>query len=229
MAQQTSAKDRGFLEGQTAWITVRAGPVGREIAAALAKAGAAVGVGLLSRESAEPQTSEIASLDAMLDAVAMAGRTGVGGVCDMSSGEALQRFSAQIERDLGPISILVHVIRPAGTRRDLALLDAGLQDWLNIIEALRPSMMERRWGRIISVIDVSDRAGIDRQWKELAQTRLESLTRGVALNVGNSGVACFLLGRDAPREPGQIARLVTALCADEALPLSGQSVTLFRA
>lgn len=231
MGQQKGAASRRFLAGRVGWVTVRAGQVGREIVAALASSGAAVGIGLLStregREAGEPHPVEIAALDGMLDTVTVAGGQAVGGVFDMSSGEALQRFRDQIERALGPISILVHVLRPkAAAQRDNARLDRELEDWLKMIEAVRPAMMERGWGRMISVIDTTDLPGVDPQWLELARTRLESLTRGIALSLADSGVACFLVGRDAPQSPAAIARLVAALCADEALPLSGQSVTL---
>lgn len=234
MGRHLGGNNRRFLEGQAGWVTARAGRVGREIASALANAGASVAVGLIGREDvgrsgANPGSPGSSGLDGMLDAVAVAGSRGVGGVFDMSSGEALQRFVANLERELGPISILVHILKPPGSAHDAADLEKELEDWLRVIEAMRPSMMELGRGRIITVIDATDLGDTDQEWQELAQTRLESLTRGVALNVGASGVACFLVGRGAPQDPARIATLVAALCADEALPLSGQTVTLVSA
>ncbi len=233
----TTAPATHRLEGRTAWVTTGSGAAGRVAASTLARAGANVAVGFIAvpvggASHHDFRLRSADALDAMLDAVAITGRRGIGGQLDLYSAEARERFADHVRMELGQISILVNVLsmegrdptreaRPAGQT-----LDAQLEGMLRVIDLLTPAMIERAWGRIITIVEVRDGTRDALEQAMTAQASLQSLTRGMALDLTPRGVGCFLIGPGMSADPAKLATLILALCADEAVTLSGQTVAL---
>lgn len=86
---------------------------------------------------------------------------------DVGDHEAAMDGCAQVERDFGPIDI---VVNNAGITRDGTLRKVSFDDWndvirinlggcFNMAKATFPSMCEREWGRIVNIGSINGQAG----------------------------------------------------------------------
>lgn len=86
---------------------------------------------------------------------------------DVGDHEAAMDGCAQVERDFGPIDI---VVNNAGITRDGTLRKVSFDDWndvirinlggcFNMAKATFPSMCERGWGRIVNIGSINGQAG----------------------------------------------------------------------
>jgi 3-oxoacyl-[acyl-carrier protein] reductase len=106
-----------FLEGKLAVVTGGTRGIGRAIAAALLKSGAAVAICARSAEAAERSAAELA---------AEAGGKAVGTAADVSDPEAVRRFFAFVDERLGGLDILVN---NAGVGYFHSVADASIEEW----------------------------------------------------------------------------------------------------
>ena len=134
------------LEGRVAMVTGASSGIGREIAAALAEAGASVV--LAARRGNE--------LDAARKA--LGGKSAALRV-DLRDRAALRGAAKDAARFFGPPDILVNA---AGINIRKPILEVTPEDWDEVIavnltapfllaQALAPAMIEKRWGRIINI------------------------------------------------------------------------------
>ncbi|WP_069804173.1 3-oxoacyl-[acyl-carrier-protein] reductase [Thermogemmatispora onikobensis] len=146
------------LEGKIALVTGSSQGIGRAVALRLAQAGADVAVNYYRHaEAAEEVRGQIEAL----------GRRAIAVQADVSQEEEVSRLFEQINRELGPVTVLVN---NAGTTRDKLILQMSLADFEDILNtnlrsaflctraALR-SMMKARWGRIVNVTSVAGLLG----------------------------------------------------------------------
>jgi 3-oxoacyl-[acyl-carrier protein] reductase len=146
------------LSHRVALVTGASRGIGREIALALAKAGADVAVNYnLHAEEAQETCTLVRTL----------GRRCVGVAADVSRADAVALLVGTTERELGQISILVNnagVSRPQPleeiTERDWdELLSTNLKSVFLMTQAVLPAMRMRRWGRIINISSVAAQTG----------------------------------------------------------------------
>ncbi|MBW3618057.1 MAG: SDR family oxidoreductase [Proteobacteria bacterium] len=166
------------LVGRTALVTGAGGGLGREIARALAAAGARV---VLNGRNAAP-----------LDALAAELGTARVAAFDITAPEAAEQLRQQ-----GPIDILVNAagLRDRAPLADLdpsrvrAMLETNLLGAFALCRAAAPEMSGRGWGRIINLTSI---AGPIARGGDAAYTAakggLEALTRALAAELGPSGV-----------------------------------------
>ena len=136
------------LKGKTALVLAAGGGIGRAVAKALAAEGAQVAVAGLHAES----------VNATAAAVAATGAQALALVWDLADLAAIDPNVTRIERELGPVDILVNNTggpppTPAGGQ-DPALWTKYFQAMvLSVIAAtdrVLPGMRQRRWGRIVT-------------------------------------------------------------------------------
>jgi 3-oxoacyl-[acyl-carrier protein] reductase len=172
------------LQGKVALVTGASRGIGRAIAEQLAAEGAGVGVIYLGRSEAAQE---------VVKTIQTAGGEALAVQADVRSAQEVQGMVAQIERALGPVSILVN---NAGIARDGLLLRMPESDWRDVIDthltgafncskaALR-NMMRSRWGRIVNIASVSGLAGNAGQCNyAAAKAGLIGFTRSLAKEVG---------------------------------------------
>ncbi len=146
------------LDGKVALVTGASRGIGRAIAIALARAGAEVAVNFVSREAeARKVCSEIKTI----------GRRTLAVTADVSVSKEVAKMVGQIEKELGPVSVLVNnagISRPQSldqiTEHDWdEILTVNLKSMFLVTQAVLPGMRKQRWGRIINLSSVAAQLG----------------------------------------------------------------------
>lgn len=145
------------LDGKSAIVTGGSKGIGLAIATQFAQSGA--DVALLARGQE--------ALDAAVAAVSARTRTRVIAVsCDVAKSEDVKRAYERVNAELGKIDILVN---NAGTSRAMPFAQVTDELWqedleLKLFGAIRfarlvwPQMQDRRWGRIINILNIGAKA-----------------------------------------------------------------------
>ncbi|MGA3325720.1 MAG: SDR family NAD(P)-dependent oxidoreductase [Terriglobia bacterium] len=141
------------LQGQVAVVTGAGQGIGEGIAARLGQAGARVAVLDTNRAAAEE----------------VAGRLkGVGLLCDVSSAPSVQQAIEEVQRQLGPIQILVNNAGISGRTLPLWELEESDLDQVYAVNlkgvflmcrAVIPGMLAQGYGRILNVASIAGKEG----------------------------------------------------------------------
>lgn len=146
------------MDGRTAIVTGGSLGLGRAMALEFARSGAKVAMVARRAEVLEEATAEI---------LAAAPDASIGGyACDMCDAAAIKSMYDAVVADLGDVDI---VVNNAGTSRAMSFMDITDELWnedleLKLLGAVRlirltfPGMKERRWGRIINVLNSGAKA-----------------------------------------------------------------------
>ena len=204
------------LAGKIALVTGAGRGIGRAIARALAQAGADVAVNYHANEAEAREV--IAEIEA-------AGRRGVAVKADVSFGIEVALMAEEIERDLGPVSILVN---NAGIGKQRSIEEISEDDWdeslavdlksaFLVIQSVLPAMRRRRYGRIISISSVAAQTGgVVGPHYAAAKAGLLGLTRYYASVLADEGITVNAIA------PGAIKTAMSAAnpqLRPEALPV----------
>jgi len=172
------------LQGRVALVTGGGRGIGRAIALALAREGAAVAVAARSADQVE-------------ETVRLLTPPAVGIVADVRKPDDVRRMAERAVAGLGPIDILVN---NAGVARFASVLEATVEDWrlmfdVNLIgpllctQAVLPSMLERKRGWIINVSSNAGVKGYPNQSGYCASKHgLLGFAKALALETRDSGV-----------------------------------------
>jgi len=179
------------MSDRVALVTGASRGIGRATALALAEAPFAVAVVARSR----------AALEETRALVEESGVSATSAVADVTDAEAVARAVEEIERDAGPITVLVN---NAGSLRAIGpLWETDPADWwsdvmtslagaYNCCRSVVPRMLARGEGRIVNVTSYAGtRPAPNQSGYGCAKAALNSLTESLAAELGEHGLTAF--------------------------------------
>lgn len=176
-----------MLDGGIALVTGASRGIGRAIATALAGKGATV-IGTATSEAGATAISAY---------LAAAGAKGRGAVLDVRNAPDVDTLAAAIEKDFGPVGILVN---NAGVTQDNLAIRMKDNEWDSVIEtdlsavfrlsrAVLRGMMKARAGRIVNITSVVGSTGNPGQINyAAAKAGVAGMTRALAREIGSRGI-----------------------------------------
>ncbi|MGD0794529.1 MAG: SDR family NAD(P)-dependent oxidoreductase [Dehalococcoidales bacterium] len=183
------------VEGKVALVTGGSGGLGSVHCLALARAGCNVAVvGHTHLDKAEEVAGKIRAM----------GRKSLALKMDVSHFDEVQAGVKRVERELGPVEILVSNAA-FGIVRAVTVVNMKNEDWehdvavnltgaFNIIKCCLPGMLERGWGRVIIISSITGTMGGFGQCSYAAtKAGLIGLAKTVALEGARKGVTCNAL------------------------------------
>jgi gluconate 5-dehydrogenase len=186
--------DRLFgLSGRIALVTGSSGGIGEGLAHGLAAAGAKVVVNGRGAEKVERTVAAITEQDGVAR----------GAVFDVTDPNAVSEEVARIERDLGPIDILIN---NAGIQRRKPLEEFPFETWREVMttnldsvfivgQAVARHMIPRKRGRIINICSVqSELARPSIAPYTASKGAVKMLTKGMATDWGKYGLCVNAIG-----------------------------------
>jgi len=211
--------------------------MGRAIAIGLAKAGANVAVGSLMNKaearSAEAQRAVSLSqedFDSLRAELESHGIAAMALDLDVCSSESVQEFHRAATQRLGEIDVLVNAAGTfmfhhyvAGHPDDywFRTIDVNLHGPYRTIKACLPSMIERKWGRIVNLASTAANVGADDHAAYCAsKSGLLGLTRCVALEGAPHGVTCNAIN------PGFVASPQNFIRLEQKIAMEGSDLTV---
>ncbi|KAA0024708.1 SDR family NAD(P)-dependent oxidoreductase [Antrihabitans cavernicola] len=176
------------LAGRVALVTGGSRGIGRGIAEALGRAGAAVAVNYRHRE--DEAAAAVAAIDE-------AGGRAIAVCADVSVAAEVQALTEQVVSELGPVDVLVNNAGIATIRGVDDITEADFDQTLSVnlksaflcTQAVLPGMRERGWGRIVNISSIAARGagGIGVHYNA-SKSGLEGLTRGYAARLAPDGI-----------------------------------------
>lgn len=206
------------LVGKVAMVTGGARGIGKAISETLSRAGAKVAVVDLDQASADATAAEV-------------GNGAKGFQANVAVAAEVEAVVEAIEKDLGPIDVLVN---NAGITRDNLLLRLGEADWDAVLgvnlkaafltmKAVTRGMMKRRSGRVINIASVVGLIGNKGQANYAAsKAGLIGLTKSIAKELASRNVLVNAVA------PGFIETEMTAKLPQEARDILSAQIALGR-
>jgi 3-oxoacyl-[acyl-carrier protein] reductase len=180
------------IEGKVAMVTGGSGGLGSVHCLSLARAGCNVAVtGYTHMKKAVEVAKKIQDIGRKALAIKM----------DVAVWNEVEAGVKRIEKELGPIEILVNNAA-SGIVRAVTILKTKKEDWdqdlsvnltgaFHTIKCCLPGMLERGWGRIINISSITGTMGGAGQCSYAAtKAGLIGLTKTVALEAARQGVTC---------------------------------------
>ncbi len=191
------------LEGKVAWITGASYGLGLAYAVAYAESGAKIVFNDINQEL----------VDKGLEEYKKRGIEVYGAVCDVTKEDQVQKFVADVEKNVGTIDILVN---NAGIIKRIPMVEMTVEQWNQVIDvdltgpficskAVLPGMMKKGSGKIINACSMMSEFGRETvSAYAAAKGGLKMLTRNICSEYGQYNIQCNAIG------PGYIATPQTA-------------------
>ena len=191
------------LEGKVAWITGASYGLGLAYAVAYAESGAKIVFNDINQELVDKGMAEYEKR----------GIKAYGAVCDVTKEDQVQKFVADVEKEVGTIDILVN---NAGIIKRIPMHEMTVDQWNQVIDvdltgpficskAVLPAMMKKGSGKIINACSMMSEFGRETvSAYAAAKGGLKMLTRNICSEYGQYNIQCNAIG------PGYIATPQTA-------------------
>jgi 3-oxoacyl-[acyl-carrier protein] reductase len=178
------------LEGKVALVTGAGRNIGRAIALALARDGAAVVVN---------GRADQAAVDAVAAEIVAAGGRAIAHLADVTIAHAVAAMVERAEAAFGGVDIAVS---NAGLRRQTPFVAMSLEEWREILSvaldggfilsrAVVPGMIRRGGGAILGLSGISTHVGTpERAHVSASKAGLEGLMRALAIELAPHGIRC---------------------------------------
>ena len=177
-----------LLKGRVALVTGGSRGIGRAVAISLADAGAAVAVNYREKEKAAQD---------VVETIRAAGGRALSVGADVSRAAEVSAMMSTVERELGPVDVLVNnagvgLVRGVDdlTEEDFDLTIAvNLKSAFLCMQAVVLGMRTRQWGRIVNISSGAARgAGGVGPHYNASKAGMEGLTRGYAARLVKDGI-----------------------------------------
>jgi len=190
--------DQFKLTDKVAWITGASYGLGLAYATAYAEVGAKIVFNDINQELVDRGMKEYEKL----------GIKAYGAVCDVTNEEQVNKFVADVEKEVGSIDILVN---NAGIIKRIPMVEMKLSEWNAVInvdltgpficsKAVLPGMMKKGYGKIINACSMMSEFGRETvSAYAAAKGGLKMLTRNICSEYGQYNIQCNAIG------PGYIA------------------------
>jgi len=205
------------LKGKVALVTGAGGGIGKETALTFAREGADVAVAEMDASRAEETVNEIKAL----------GRRAIPCVADVSKLEDVNKMVKKITDEFGKIDILVNTVGASiATGAGTSLGDfqnTSEEDWkrdidlcfftaLNCTKAVLDQMIEKKYGKIVSVLSDAYR-GRDRGMSVYAAAKagIATFSKTIAVELGRYGINVNCVS------PGATRTLTTEMVFSDAM------------
>lgn len=186
------------LKGKTVLITGASRNLGRLASIAFAREGANLAICTSAKMK---ELGEVAAEARALGAKVVAEK------CDVTDSAAVAAFVKKTRDQLGRIDVAVNI---AGFRAESKFLEGSFEEWTRAIAVnltgpfhvcrnVLPSMIERRWGRIINISGISPYLG-GGATKAMVKLGIVGFTRGLAREFAEHNITANCIG------PGSIGR-----------------------
>jgi 2-hydroxycyclohexanecarboxyl-CoA dehydrogenase len=202
------------LTGRTVLVSGAGQGVGRQVALHCAAQGAAVVVNDFHGDRADAVAAEITA----------EGGAALGVRCDVTDYDSVTAMVARAEQELAPIDVLVNNAGNAGPADDALantppFWETDPKEWepwiatnfygvLNLSRAVLPGMVDRGYGRIVSVISDAGRVGEPNLVVYSgAKAGAAGFSRGLAKAVGRHGITVNCVALSTIRTPGVASAL----------------------
>ena len=176
------------LNNRVALVTGGSRGIGQAIAVSLAEAGAAVAVNY--REKAAEARN-------VVETIRSAGGRAMAVGADVSQAAEVARMVAAVERELGPVDVLINnagigLVRTVDdlTEEDFdRTIAVNLKSVFLCTQAVVPNMRARKWGRIVNISSGAARgAGGVGPHYNASKAGMEGMTRGYAARLVKDGI-----------------------------------------
>src|ERR1700723_2275716 len=209
------------FSGRTAFVTGASQGIGRACALKLATAGAAIAVAARNQDK----------LNELVNEIAASGGQGRAFTLDVTDEEQVKSVIKSAIAQFGKIDVLVN---NAGITRDQLVMRMKRADWDAVlqtnltsaylcIQAVIPSMLKQRWGRIINVASIFGQMGQAGQANYSAsKAGLIGLTMAIARELGSRNITCNAVA------PGFIETPMTDVLGEEFKQNAAKQIPLGR-
>jgi 3-oxoacyl-[acyl-carrier protein] reductase len=176
------------LKGRVALVTGGSRGIGRATALLFAESGAKVAIGY---------RNDVASASTAVEAMRAAGTEAFAIRADVSTAEGCAALHAEAVQRVGPIDVLVNnaghhendVFLALDDASFSRLFDAHVLSVVRLSRLVAPSMMARRWGRILNLSSVAaTKPTVGQANYSAAKAAVEAITRGLAIEFHKRGV-----------------------------------------
>ncbi len=176
------------LKGRVALVTGGSRGIGAAIARDLAQAGAAVAVNYRAQAD---------EANAVVEELRRAGARAIAIQADVSQAAEVAKMVARVTSEIGPVDILVNNAGIAMTRGVDDLTEADFDQTISVnlksvflcIQAVLPTMRQRKWGRIVNISSGAARgAGSIGPHYNASKAGMEGLMRGYAARLVKDGI-----------------------------------------